>query len=101
MIHGDSHLRNFIVTNNYDIVGLDFEETHLGDVSEDIAQLCASILTTNPQYTKEKIILTHEFIKTYEQLTKQKITDIDIKIERAVNSTLAKRKMKNKWIKRN
>jgi tRNA A-37 threonylcarbamoyl transferase component Bud32 len=62
-IRGDSVLRNFIYTD--EIWGLDFEEFRIGKVEEDVADLCASILTTDPQYTKEKFNLCRLFIEYY------------------------------------
>ena len=62
-IRGDSILRNFIFTDQ--VWGLDFEEFRIGKIEEDIAFLCTSILTTNPEYTNEKYQLCRLFIETY------------------------------------
>lgn len=62
-IRGDSNLRNFIFTDN--IWGLDFEEFRIGNIDEDIANICTSILTTDPKYTNEKYTLCRLFIKSY------------------------------------
>ena len=62
-IRGDSILRNFIFKDG--IWGLDFEEFRKGDVKNDIADLCSSILTTDPKYTDEKYELCRLFIENY------------------------------------
>ncbi len=71
-IHGDAHIRNFLVSTK--IHGLDFEETRPGKPVEDIARICASILTTNPMFTQEKYELCKQFISNYESVTPWKIT---------------------------
>ncbi len=63
IIRGDSILRNFILTDR--IWGLDFEESRVGKVEEDIADMCASIITTNPMFTDEKFGLCRLFIDSY------------------------------------
>ncbi|MBS3801441.1 MAG: phosphotransferase [Candidatus Thermoplasmatota archaeon] len=92
LIHGDAHLRNFIITTNQTVYGLDFEESKPGKVSEDVANLCASILTTNPSFTKEKKQLQHQFIETYEQIIHQQIKNIDSLVKKAVKKTIQRRK---------
>lgn len=94
LIHGDANLRNFIITLNKDVYGLDFEESKSGNVSEDIAFLCASILTTNPAFTEEKQQLQHQFITTYEQLINHKIEDIESQISQTVSTLNERRKKK-------
>lgn len=51
---GDAMLRNFI-ENGTVTYGIDFEEAGPGDGLEDVALLCASILTENPIFTQTKI----------------------------------------------
>ena len=92
LIHGDANLRNFIITLNKDVYGLDFEESKPGNVSEDIAFLCASIQTTNPAFTEEKQQLQHQFITTYVQLSNQKIKNINLIVKEAVKKTIKRRK---------
>lgn len=94
LLHGDANLRNFILSQNKNIYGLDFEETHPGKQSEDLANLCASILTTTPEFTEEKKKLQHQFIKTYEQFTNQKIKNIKSLVREAVKKTVERRKNK-------
>ena len=62
-IRGDSILRNFIYTDK--VWGLDFEEFRIGNIEEDIAFLCTSLLTTDPKYTNEKYHLSRLFIENY------------------------------------
>ena len=64
-IRGDSILRNFILTDR--IWGVDFEESRTGRPEEDIATMCASILSTDPMFTPEKFELSKIFIKSYNQ----------------------------------
>ena len=90
-IHGDAHLRNFIFTKNRKIYGLDFEETQIGNFTDDISNLCASILTTDPKFTNEKQQLQNIFVKSYEKLMNGKIKKIDHLIDKAVKKTLERR----------
>lgn len=62
-IRGDSILRNFIFNDR--IWGVDFEESRMGKPVEDLAEMCTSILTTNPMFTQEKICLCQTFINSY------------------------------------
>jgi tRNA A-37 threonylcarbamoyl transferase component Bud32 len=94
LIHGDANLRNFLISQNKNIYGLDFEESKPGNVREDIAFICASILTTNPSFTEEKQQLQHQFVKTYEQRSNQKIKDISLLVRNAVKKTIERRKNK-------
>jgi tRNA A-37 threonylcarbamoyl transferase component Bud32 len=94
LIHGDANLRNFLISQNKNIYGLDFEESKPGNVREDIAFICASILTTNPSFTIEKQQLQHQFVKTYEQLSNQKIKDISLLVRNAVKKTIERRENK-------
>ena len=61
IIRGDSILRNFLFTDK--IWGVDFEESRIGDIDEDIATVCSSILTTNPMYIDEKYVLCKNFLE--------------------------------------
>jgi tRNA A-37 threonylcarbamoyl transferase component Bud32 len=62
-IRGDAILRNFIISNS--IVGVDFEESRIGKTVEDIATMCASLLSSDPMFTFEKFQLCKIFILTY------------------------------------
>ena len=81
-IHGDSTLRNFILTDR--IWGVDFEESRTGKVVEDIAGMCSSILSTDPMFTSEKFKLCSIFINAYSKLAPGRISDIDDEIAYAL-----------------
>lgn len=82
VIHGDPTLRNFIFTDK--IWGVDFEETRPGKTVEDIAGICASILTTDPMFTYEKFELCNVFIDSYTELAPGRITSINDEISYAL-----------------
>jgi len=63
LIRGDAGLRNFIV--NTQLWGVDFEESRQGNPVEDVAECCASILSTTPMFTTEKYELCKSFIQEY------------------------------------
>ena len=75
IIRGDSILRNFILTDR--IWGVDFEESRAGNPIEDVAVLCASLLSTDPMFTKEKVQLFRIFVRSYETLMKKKFSHIN------------------------
>lgn len=81
-IHGDSNLRNFILTDR--IWGVDFEESRKGMVVEDIAGMCASVLTTDPMFTKEKFQLCKIFIEHYMKLAPGRIASVNDEIAYAL-----------------
>lgn len=78
MIHGDANLRNFIF--NDQIWGVDFEESRNGNPIEDIADLCTSILTTDPMFTQEKFQLCRIFIDEYLKKAPGRIININDEI---------------------
>ena len=82
IIRGDSSLRNFILTDR--IWGLDFEESRPGKTVEDIAGMCASILTTDPMFTKEKFQLCKIFIEHYMKLAPGRITNANDEVAYAL-----------------
>jgi tRNA A-37 threonylcarbamoyl transferase component Bud32 len=73
-LHGDANLRNFIFSDR--LWGVDFEESREGKPIEDIARMCASILTTDPFFTREKKCLTKFFIDTYGKYSPSSIINI-------------------------
>jgi tRNA A-37 threonylcarbamoyl transferase component Bud32 len=77
-IRGDPTLRNFVFTDR--IWGLDFEEARPGKVVEDIAGTCASILSTDPMFTKEKYQLCKVFIDNYLEKAPGRIININDEI---------------------
>ena len=81
-IRGDSTLRNFILTDR--IWGVDFEEFRTGRPVEDIAGMCASILTTDPMFTSEKFKLCKTFLESYVESTPGRITNANDEIAYAL-----------------
>jgi len=63
-IRGDPSLRNFLLSKGR-IYGVDFEESRMGKPVEDIAGVCASILSTDPMFTDEKYQLCQRFLDSY------------------------------------
>lgn len=94
LIHGDAHLRNFILTRDQTLYGVDYEETCNGEPITDISNLCASILTTKPEFTKEKNHLVQHFIETYENLCGYNLPEIDANIQESIKK-MKKRRKKN------
>jgi len=82
IIRGDSTLRNFILTDK--IWGVDFEESRHGKPIEDIAGMCASILSTDPMFTSEKFKLCQKFIESYSKKATWNITDVNNEISYAI-----------------
>ena len=81
-IRGDSILRNFILTDR--IWGVDFEESRYGKPIEDIAGMCASVLSTDPMFTDEKLQLCRIFIESYMKSTQQNLHDVNNEIAYAL-----------------
>ena len=81
-IRGDSTLRNFVLTDK--IWGLDFEESRIGRPVEDLGSVCASILTTDPIFTKEKFTLCKILIDRYNELSPGRINNIKDEIAYAL-----------------
>ena len=68
MILGDIHLRNFIYHND-EIFGLDFEECMPGEIEQDIARLCAYIVTYSEPFSDYKILVAASFFNAICDLT--------------------------------
>ncbi len=81
-IRGDPILRNFIFTDR--IWGVDFEESRAGSPVEDIAGMCASILSTDPMFTDEKFQLCKKFIDAYIKKAPGRILNINGEIAYAL-----------------
>jgi tRNA A-37 threonylcarbamoyl transferase component Bud32 len=78
ILHGDANLRNFIFSES--LWGVDFEESRIGNTIEDIASMCASILTTDPIFTKEKKYLCKIFVDNYSKHAPINILNINNEI---------------------
>lgn len=81
-IRGDSILRNFIFADH--IWGVDFEESRIGNPTEDIAGICSSLLSNDPMFTSEKLQLCITFIKSYEKMVKWTLSNINDEIAYAL-----------------
>lgn len=68
LVKSDAILKNFLKTKR-GIIGLDFEFARLGNPLEDIGEMCAHILNTNPMFTPEKYDLCRVFSETYQNLS--------------------------------
>jgi len=68
-LRGDANLKNFILIRG-SVWGVDFEESRIGKPSEDLATLCASLLSTNPMFTDDKFQLCQIFLDAYQKLVK-------------------------------
>lgn len=75
IIHGDQNISNFIFADR--IMGVDFEKSRPGKPVEDIAGVCASILTSEPLFTKVKYRLCSILIDKYLKLAPGRISDIN------------------------
>jgi predicted Ser/Thr protein kinase len=92
-LRGDAHIRNFIFSN-HKIWGVDFEEATKGNPSKDIAELCVSILLTDPMFTNRKISWCQIFIEYYKNLVSWRLEDfksffhdhMELVIERRIES---------------
>lgn len=81
-IRGDPILRNFVLTDR--IWGVDFEESREGRPVEDLAGVCASILTTDPMFTKEKFKLCKLLLENYNDRAPGRIMDANDEISYAL-----------------
>lgn len=82
-IHGDPSIRNFIVSRNH-LWGVDFEEARKGKPVEDVAGVCASLLTTDPMFTDEKFHLCSTFIGSYKNSVKWTLENLNNEISYAL-----------------
>ncbi len=64
LARGDAVLKNFIITPS-GITGLDFEEASSADTLNDLGQLCASVLMTDPVFTAAKVSFARHFTSCY------------------------------------
>jgi tRNA A-37 threonylcarbamoyl transferase component Bud32 len=82
-IRGDPSLRNFILSRGR-IYGVDFEESRLGKPAEDVAGICASILSTDPMFTDEKYQLCEQFLDTYRRSATWPVENVNAEIAYAL-----------------
>ena len=98
IIHGDATLRNFIFTDR--IWGVDFEESRSGKTVEDIAGMCASILSTDPMFTKEKYQLCKIFLESYMDMAPSRIVNINDEISYAILEKIQWRPNKEEFLRK-
>lgn len=67
LLKGDARIRNFLVPHDH-LIGVDFEESHVGVFIDDLAIACASILDTAPLFTENKLVLCLTIINQYGKL---------------------------------
>ncbi len=68
LLRGDANLRNFVVSRRGALYGIDFEEAAPGRPEQDLGQICASILDTEPMFTPAKAVLCRRLIVRYGQM---------------------------------
>jgi tRNA A-37 threonylcarbamoyl transferase component Bud32 len=95
LIKGDAHIRNFIVSDDK-IFGVDFEESQIGNPTEDIVECCVSILFTDPFCTDEKFIWCNDFIKTYNELVPWSLINLDSYFHKTIEKVITRRNNSNK-----
>lgn len=82
IIRGDATLRNFILSDR--IWGVDFEESRKGKPIEDVAGICASILTTTPMFIDKKFQFCNSFIESYKKSIHWSLDNINREISYAI-----------------
>ena len=95
VIHGDAHLRNFILSSDEIIYGLDFEESKNGHPSDDIAEVICSILTTNPMFTNEKLVLSDFFFHEYKKCSSWKNNNFHDLLKSNLKKIIKRRNLDN------
>jgi tRNA A-37 threonylcarbamoyl transferase component Bud32 len=82
-IRGDPSLRNFILSRRH-LYGVDFEESRIGKPVEDVAGICASILSTDPMFTDEKFQLCQQFLDSYRRSAAWSLENVNAEIAYAL-----------------
>ncbi|NYT11213.1 MAG: hypothetical protein GKC03_01520 [Methanomassiliicoccales archaeon] len=75
LVKSDAKLQNFILTER-GVAGLDFELAHEGDPLEDLGEVCAHILNTDPMFIEEKYALCDQFLRCYLSITDHSLEGI-------------------------
>ena len=63
---------------------MDFEESRIGKPGEDLAALCASLLSTDPMFTDEKFQFCQIFLNVYRNSVKWDIEHLSADISYAL-----------------
>ena len=87
LVKSDAKLQNFILTES-GVAGVDFELAHRGDPIEDLGEVCAHILNTNPMFTGEKYALCDVFLQRYRSLTSRSLEGITDWVVRAMEEAV-------------
>ncbi|MBU4535091.1 MAG: hypothetical protein KKF16_04540 [Euryarchaeota archaeon] len=91
-LKGDCNLRNFIYFKNQ-IYGLDFEEEIYGDPSLDLGEICFFILDIRSK-DPGRWQMIKKFIKTYENCSGKKISNLGKFINQSSKNAKKRRKLK-------
>jgi aminoglycoside phosphotransferase (APT) family kinase protein len=75
LVKSDSKLQNFLLTSK-GLAGLDFELSHEGDPLEDLGEICAHILDTDPMFTSRKFELCEHILRRYSKKTQNSLSGI-------------------------
>ena len=75
LVKSDAKLQNFLLTSK-GLAGLDFELSHEGDPLEDLGEICAHILDTDPMFTTRKFELCEHLLRHYSKKTGNTLSGI-------------------------
>lgn len=102
LLRGDSNLRNFLIHRAGGLYGIDLEEAERGDPARDIGQICASILNTDPMFTKQKFALCRRLISCYGRITERDDLELSVtgQIARALRETSRHRPGQRRYLLR-
>ena len=103
LLKGDARIRNFI-HDGTQIFGVDFEECVTGHYLKDLASTCASILDTDPLFTREKFMICRSLLEKYSDIREMRslthiVKDISPHILQALETTAVRRGNPPKLIK--
>ncbi len=68
-IRGDSIPQNFILKDNGDIIGIDFEEARKGDILIDIAEFASFLIAWKKLSEKKRVDLALYFIRKWQEIS--------------------------------
>lgn len=82
-LRGDANLKNFIINKGI-VWGVDFEESRIGKPGEDLATLCASLLSSDPMFTDEKFQFCQSFLDAYQKSVRWDVEQLNKEISYAL-----------------
>ena len=97
-IKGDCNLRNFLAPAGGGLVGIDFEGFSYGRPVEDVAEACASLLSSNPPFTPGKLNLSKILIKNYREASGDGLEDLDKQVTRSLIESSKWRPNHREWL---